>query len=123
MAIIFKSNFEYPVNNNGVFSPNGLTFLDNSIVNIGNTYGRLEEVIDPTSGFPGTLYTSSNTTSGIPRLVDYINTSTFAVLGNWPDGIGYQFGPSRLLKFNFGTSNFTSIEYTIAFDFSFDTLG
>lgn len=123
MAIIFKSNFEYPITSNGVFSPNGLTFLDNSITTIGNTYGRLEETIDSTSSYPGTYYTSTNNTSGIPRLVDYNNTSTFAVLGNWPDGIGYQFGPSRLLKFNFGTSNFTSGDYTIAFDFSLDNLG
>ena len=123
MAIIFKSNFEYPITSNGVFSPNGLTFLDNSITTVGNTYGRLEETIDSTSGYPGTYYTSTNNTSGIPRLVDYNNTSTFAVLGNWPDGIGYQFGPSRLLKFNFGTSNFTSGDYTIAFDFSLDNLG
>lgn len=123
MAIIFKSNFEYPITSNGVFSPNGLTFLDNSITTIGNTYGRLEETIDSTSSYPGTYYTSTNNTSGIPRLVDYNNTSTFAVLGNWPDGIGYQFGPSRLLKFNFGTSSFTSSDYTIAFDFSLDNLG
>ena len=123
MAIIFKSNFEYPIDSNGNLSPNGLTFLDNSITPIGNTYGRLEETIDPTSGYPGTYYTSTNNTSGIPRLVDYNNTSTFAVLGNWPDGIGYQFGPSRLLKFNFGTSNLTSSNYTIAFDFSLDNLG
>lgn len=117
MSIIFKSNFEYPINSDGLFSPNGLTFLDNSITTIGNTYGRLEETIDPTSGYPGTFYTSTNNTSGIPRLVNYTNTS------NWPDGIGYQFGPSRLLKFNFGTSNLTSSNYTIAFDFSLDTLG
>lgn len=117
MSIIFKSNFEYPINSDGVFSPSGLTFLDNTITTIGNTYGRLEETIDPTSGYPGTFYTSTNNTSGIPRLVNYTNTS------NWPDGIGYQFGPSRLLKFNFGTSNLTSSNYTIAFDFSLDTLG
>ena len=106
MAIIFKSNFEYPIDSNGNLSPNGLTFLDNSIVAVGNLYGRLEETIDPTSGLPGLYYTSTNTTSGIPT-----------------DGVGYQFGPSRLLKFNFGTSNFTSTDYTIAFDFSLDNLG
>ena len=106
MAIIFKSNFEYPIDSNGNLSPNGLTFLDNSIVAVGNLYGRLEETIDPTSSLPGLYYTSTNTTSGIPTA-----------------GVGYQFGPSRLLKFNFGTSNFTSTDYTIAFDFSLDNLG
>jgi YVTN family beta-propeller protein len=106
MAIIFKSNFEHPIDSNGNWSPNGLTFLDNSITTIGNSYGRLEETIDPTSGFPGIIYTSTNTTSGIPT-----------------EGVGYQFGPSRLLKFNFGTSDLTSKDYTIVFDFSLDNLG
>ena len=106
MAIIFKSNFEHPIDSNGNWSPNGLTFLDNSITTIGNSYGRLEETIDPTSGFPGVIYTSTNTTSGIPT-----------------EGVGYQFGPSRLLKFNFGTSDLTSKDYTIVFDFSLDNLG
>lgn len=106
MPIIFKSNFEYPIDSNGNLSPNGLTFLDNSIISVGNLYGRLEETIDPTSGLPGIIYTSTNTTSGIPT-----------------EGVGYQFGPSRLLKFNFGSSNFTSTDYTIAFDFSLDNLG
>lgn len=112
MAIIFKSNFDYPITNTGIFSPNGLTFLDNTITSVGNTYGRLEETIDPTSSFPGKYFSSSNTTSGIP---DFVN-------GHY-QGTGYQFGPSRLLKFNCGTSNFTSKNYSIVIDFSLDNIG
>jgi YVTN family beta-propeller protein len=115
MAIIFKSNFQFPLGTGNLttYSPKGLTFLDNAIVTNGNSFGYLEEVIDPTSGYEGAYFRSKNTTSGIP------DKDT----AGYYQGNGYQFGPSRLLKFNFGSSNLTSSSYSIALDFSLDNYG
>ena len=115
MAIIFKSNFQFPLGTENLttYSPKGLTFLDNAIVTNGNSFGYLEEVIDPTSGYEGAYFRSKNTTSGIPD----------KDIGGYYQGNGYQFGPSRLLKFNFGSSNLTSSSYSIALDFSLDNYG
>jgi YVTN family beta-propeller protein len=114
MAIIFKSNFQFPLGTGELtsYSPKGLTFLDNAIVTNGNSFGYLEEVIDPTSGYEGAYFRSKNTTSGIPDKA-----------AGYYQGNGYQFGPSRLLKFNFGSSNLTSSSYSIALDFSLDNYG